>query len=273
MATHFTVSSAGARLAGESNGRGTPVVFLHAGVADRRMYARQLTELGQRHWAIAYDRRGFGETTSPDEGFSHVADLSAVLDQLEISSAVLVGCSQGGRIAADFALSNPERVAALVLVSTTISGAPFPELPNAISPLLDALDAAEEADDLARVNAIEVHLWLDGPLRVKGRVAGPARELVVDMNGLALEKSSSLSKEENPPSAYERLGELEMPVLLIHGDLDFPHVQDLHGELARKLPDARSRVVNGAAHLPGLEQPEKFNMWLSEFIGELEIRG
>ena len=82
-----------------------------------------------------------------------------------------------------------------------------------------------------------------------------------------------MSKEENPPSAYERLGELEMPVLLIHGDLDFPHVQDLHGELARKLPDARSRVVNGAAHLPGLEQPEKFNMWLSEFIGELEIRG
>lgn len=272
MGTQFTLNSAGARLAGESVGQGAPVVFLHAGVADRRMYARQLADIGQQRWAIAYDRRGFGETTSPDEHFSHAGDLRALLDRLEISSAVLVGCSQGGRIAVDFSLSNPERVEGLVLVSTAISGAPFPSLPDVIAPLLDELDAAEETEDLARVNAIGVHLWLDGPFSEEGRVGGAVRELVFEMNGLALAKSSSLSKVEQPASAHERLAELQAPALLIHGELDFPHVQDLHGELARKLPDARSRVVNGAAHLPNLEQPEMFNGWLREFLSELEGR-
>ena len=100
----FTVVANGARLAGESAGTGSPVVFLHAGVADRRMWRTEMDRLKKTHRVIAYDRRGFGETESAPLPFSHVDDLEAVLDQLGCETATLVGCSQGGRISIDLAL-------------------------------------------------------------------------------------------------------------------------------------------------------------------------
>src|SRR3546814_9768219 len=81
--------------------------FLHAGVADRRMWQAQLAAFAPRHRVLAYDRRGFGETRGDPETFSHIADLLALLDQRDIDAAVLVGCSQGGRIAIDFASPTP----------------------------------------------------------------------------------------------------------------------------------------------------------------------
>jgi pimeloyl-ACP methyl ester carboxylesterase len=91
---------------------------LHAGVADSRMWPRGLA---------AFDRRGFGRTElTGTRAWSAVKDTLAVLDALDAERAVLVGCSQGGRVAIDTALQAPERVEALVLVSPAISGAPEP---------------------------------------------------------------------------------------------------------------------------------------------------
>src|SRR4029453_6485208 len=95
-----------AQIAFAVKGTGDPVVFLHAGVADRRMWREQRDAVAERRCAIAYDRRGFGETLHADEPYSHVADLFAVLDALAPSQpAVLVGSSQGGRIAIDATLA------------------------------------------------------------------------------------------------------------------------------------------------------------------------
>ena len=63
-------------------------MFLHAGVCDRRMWLDQLDALSNDRLAVAYDRRGFGETTSPDEPFSHVGDLLGVMDALAIGEAL-----------------------------------------------------------------------------------------------------------------------------------------------------------------------------------------
>ena len=84
---------------GIETGEGLPVVFLHAGVCDKRMWESQMTMVADEGWhAIAYDRRGYGETTTPDEGFSHLEDLEAVLDALGIHAAIVVGASIGGMI-------------------------------------------------------------------------------------------------------------------------------------------------------------------------------
>src|SRR5690606_19184922 len=161
----------GAILRGEAAGFGIPVVFLHAGVADRRMWAEQMRALAaEGYHVIAYDRRGFGETETGDVEFGHLYDLEAVLDRLGIRAAVLVGSSQGGRIAIDFALEHPERTIGLVLVGTAISGAEGAEIPEEASELEDALVYAEERGNLETVNRIEAHLWLDGPLSEAGRV-------------------------------------------------------------------------------------------------------
>lgn len=265
MTEDFIVAVGSAKIVGLHAGDGPALVLLHAGVADHRMWRDQITTFGSEFHVIAYDRREFGQTISPDEPFSQVDDLAAVLDHFGIGPAILVGCSQGGRIAIDFALAHPGRIKALVLVSTAISGAPSEPVPPGVEELSNALDRAEERGDLDRVNAIEAHLWLDGPLSPEGRVQGAVRDLFLDMNGIALRKLE-IPLEHDPPSAVNRLADLDMPALLISGGLDFPYIRNRHTELARKLPNCRAAEIAGTAHLPNLERPAQFSAHLKEFL-------
>ena len=173
----FSISSGKAELIGMEEGNGPAVVFLHAGVADMRMWRDQMAAFADRYRVVAYDRRGFGETSYAPESFAHMHDLRAVLDGLGIEQACLVGGSQGGRVSVDFALAYPQRVSKLALVAPAISGAPEPEpddLPPDIGALLDQAEQAEEQKHFDLVNRIEAHMWLDGPRSVDGRVQGSA---------------------------------------------------------------------------------------------------
>lgn len=240
--------------------------MLHAGIADRRMWRETLAHLATGHLASAYDRRGFGETVSPDEPFRHIDDLNAMLDHLGCARASLIGCSQGGRIAIDYALARPERVAALVLVAPAVTGAAAPEhYPPEIGALLAELDDAEDKQDLERVNAIEAHLWLDGPLSAEGRVGGEIRGLVLDMNARTLQHAP-LTQEQACPPAIDRLHEIDIPTCVIWGDLDFPHLQARCQQIAQTIRGARSFLMAGCAHLPNMEQPARFNQAVSAFL-------
>lgn len=96
------ITSGRASLATEVTGHGDPVIFLHAAVTDRRTWRAELEGVGAQHLAIAYDRRGFGETVAEEEDYSSVSDLMAVLDATTNGApAIVVRCSQGGRIAID----------------------------------------------------------------------------------------------------------------------------------------------------------------------------
>ena len=262
----FTVSSGHASLWVETQGEGDPVVMLHAGVADRRMWHEQMAALAPNFRAVAYDRRGFGRTDHADEDYSNVADLRAILDAVAPARpAILVGCSQGGRISIDAALALPGRVRALVLVAPGITGAPeVTTFPPAIQALIDELDQADAARDDDRINALEAHAWLDGPAEPRGRVAGAVRELFLDMNGIAL-RAAKRGKEIEPAPAFQRIGEIAVPVLVVWGDLDFPHLIENCRHLAATLRDAQAFVLPGTAHLPNLEQPMQFNRKLLEF--------
>lgn len=267
MTEIFQVKIGNAQLVGEQAGQGHPLIFLHAGVGDRRMWQHQMSEFCADHQVVAYDRRGFGETVTDNDTFSNVDDLQTVLDQLAISAATLIGCSQGGRIAIDFALAYPQRVHQLVLIAPAISGAPVPEiLPDDIEALLVALDEAEEADNLKRVNEIEAHLWLDGPTSPEGRVSGALRALFLDMNGIAL-AMPELTQEVEPASAYDRLADLQPPTLVIWGSLDFPHIQEHCRYLVETIANSRGEEIPDAAHLVNMEQPERVNQLLHNFLG------
>lgn len=76
------ITSGRATLATDVIGSGEPIVFLHARVADRRMWRQQMRDIGDSHQAIAYDRRGFGETVAEAEDHSAVEDLIAVLESV-----------------------------------------------------------------------------------------------------------------------------------------------------------------------------------------------
>lgn len=268
-----TIASGRAQIAVETAGAGAPVIFLHAGVCDRRMWRHQMGTIGGDHLAIAYDRRGFGETAHAEEPYAHVADLLAVMDALVPGQpAVLVGCSQGGRIAIDTALAHPDRVAGLVLIAPAVSGAPQASYPAAVQSIVDDLDASEAEGDLDRVNALEAHLWLDGPLEPAGRVTGEVRDLFLRMNGIAL-RAETKGAEQPPPAAYERLGEISTPTLVIWGDLDFPHLQARCRRIADSVPGAGARTLAGAAHLPSMEQPGAVTDLVAGFLGAAMPQG
>jgi len=182
---------------------------------------------GHTHKAFAYDRRGFGETRAEREDFSARADLVAVLDAItNAEPAILVGCSLGGRIALDAALRHPAHVRALVVIAPNVAGAPEPTYTPELEKLMTQSKDVEAFGDLDQINAMKARLWLDGPLAPEGRVAGRARDLFLDMNGIALHASPVGSDLDIPPF-FHRLAEIAVPTLVVWGDLDFPHVEGI----------------------------------------------
>lgn len=269
MVERFTLQMEDVTFAGIEAGEGIPVVFLHAGVCDSRMWENQIAAVAEAgFWGIAYDRRGYGGTEARDEGFSHLEDLEAVLEDLGIHAAIFVGSSRGGALAIDFALSSPERVAGLVLVGTSVSGARKPVFSSEVMQIVHAMEAVAEGGDIDAINAVEAHAWLDGPLSQSGRVTGPVRELFYAMNGAILRKPR-LTREEMPESAAEDVSGIDTPTLLVAGDLDFPHIVNRHDDLSEDMENAFAVVIEGTAHLPSLERPDLFNPLLVEFLGAL----
>lgn len=259
-----------ARLHVVEHGEGPALVCLHAGIADHRMWRGQQQAFGDRWRVVAYDRRGFGRTRCEPEPHDRVDDLIAVLDALRIDSAVLMGCSQGGRLALDAALAHPGRVRALVPVAGGISGAPQPESfgPQATARIA-ACEAAEQRGDLDAVNELEAQLWLDGPEQPAGRVGGALRQLFLEMNGIALRQAASAGDAIEPPSAWSRLHEIAVPTLALWGPLDFAHVNANMQRVAALVPGARQQEIGGCAHLPNLERPAAFDAAVGEFIDAL----
>jgi pimeloyl-ACP methyl ester carboxylesterase len=270
------IESGAAQLAAEAVGAPDatpPVVFLHAGVADRRMWRDQLAALAAgdpRIRAVAYDRRGCGDSLHADDRYSQVGDLWRVVDAAASGGpVVLVGCSQGGRIALDATLAQPDRVRALVLVAPAISGAPEDDdYPPAIRAWIAKVEAAEADADIDAINALEAHAWLDGPLAPEGRVAGAPRELFLAMNEIAL-RAEVRGEAIAPPPAYDHVGEVRVPTLVVWGDLDFPGLVQRCEALVRRIAGAQALRLSNAAHLPNLEHPDAFNRALLGFLATL----
>lgn len=245
-----------ARLGYESTGGegGADVLLIHASVNDRRSWRHVVERLSPRHRCVAFDTRGFGETTyEPEDGWSPVADAVAVLDAAGVERAIIVACSMGGQTAIDLALAHPGRVAGLVLIGTAIRGAPYPELTEGPTAELEAkIESAEAVGDIDEVGRLEAWMWLDGPWAEEGRVGGPARELFLDMNGRALRAEDPGEQAEIAP-AWPRLAEITAPTLVLIGRLDADDMKAIDEQAAEVIPGARLRWLEGVAHVPHVE--------------------
>ncbi len=254
----------GARFHYQLAGGGHPLVFVHAGIADGRMWNEQFHIFAQSHRVLRYDRRGFGQTPMISGPYSDHHDLYALLRFLDIERAHLVGCSQGAKTIVDFALEHPEMASALVLVAPALSGFAY----TGTAPRQAAqLDFAEEAGDLELVNELELQVWVDGPHRSPDQVDRALRERVREMNRIALATPDNLGIEEplEPPAAG-RLGEVHAPALIITGDLDTPRTLAAADYLTTQIRGARQVHIDGVAHLPNMEKPAEFNHHVLGFL-------
>ena len=256
MSERFVIARTGCDLAGERwLGNAQLVVLLHEGVSDRRGWRQVAEHLAPQVTAVAYDRRGYGESAVSTAPFTHVDDLLAVLDREQAERAWLVGASAGGGLALDTALLAPDRVAGLVLIGTAVSGAPEPELDPYTQRFDALLEAAIAAGNLDEVNRLETWLWLDGPAEHEGRVGGEARALALDMNTIILRNGARENEGGSGVDAWRRLDEVQVPATVACGELDVPFLLARSRELAGHLPDAHYRELPGMAHQPYLEQP------------------
>jgi pimeloyl-ACP methyl ester carboxylesterase len=259
-----------ARLAYDERGSGEPVVFVHSGITDRRMWDPVVERFGERYRAVRYDRPGFGGSVVTGPGTDR-GDLLGVLDALGIDRAHLVGASYGAGIALDTALSHPERVRSLTLVGPAIGGHDYEEDSatwDRVESLYERSVEAFEAGDIERAAELEVRLWVVGPERDPGVVDPALRERVTAMDRAALESESRGDQREDEtaldPPAVERLSELSVPVLAVVGEYDLALVHDAVARLEEA--GAERVVLADSAHLPSLERPDEFDEAVSTFL-------
>lgn len=243
----------------EVRGDGPAVLLVHAGVADGRMWrplADRLVAAG--HCTVVPDLRGFGRTPLEPGVVSNTADLVALLDELGIDQATVVGASFGGLVSLALALRAPERVAGLVLLGAALDE--FEESAD-LAAFAAAEDAAVEAGDVDAVVALNVGFWVDRPGARPAEDVDPAvRDLVATMQRdayLAQDGVDAEYDEDDPPVA-RRLGEIRAPALVVAGADDVEDFHRIAATLAAGLPGAGPIVtVPRAAHLPALERPDE----------------
>ncbi|GAB4522618.1 MAG: alpha/beta hydrolase [Anaerolineae bacterium] len=247
-------------------GKGHPLLFLHAGICDSRMWEAQVHAFSGDYQVIRYDQRGYGRSAPAEQPYSDIDDLRDMLDKHHVTQAVLVGCSKGGIHALDFTLLHPHRVKALVLVSAYPNNYEFTSDPP---PIWEELVAAHRAHDLERIATLEVEMWLNTRRRPEP-VAPALFEHVIAMNRIAVENEhNSTAKADNPEvDALGRLPEVGVPFLAVAGDQDEVEIQQVAALMAGKVQAGRSLVMPGVAHLPSLENPDLFNAHLSMFLKE-----
>ncbi len=270
MAEH-RVPVPGGELYARADGSGPAVVLIHAGIAHSDMWQPQVDWLAGRHTVIRYDTRGFGRSQSEKTTYSNRADLLAVLDYFAVSRAVITGCSRGGNIAVDFTLEFPERVAGLVTVCGGLGGFELPEALHdpALNELFEKMDGLYEAGQFEELNEYEMQVFVDGPGQPVDRVDADLRAWVKEMNRLNFAQTE-VNEGSTPiplePPAAGRLDEIQVPTLVMIGDLDTPGTRAAADALAAGIPRARQVVIPGTAHLPKLEQPARFATELGDFL-------
>jgi 3-oxoadipate enol-lactonase len=228
---------------------GLPLVLLHAGIADRRMWEPLWPALVAERDAIRLDLRGFGESAErPSAALDHVTDVLAALG--DVPEFELVGVSLGAGVAVELALEVPDRVASLLLAAP--GGSLIAEATPQLRAFWDAENAALEADDLDAAVAANVSTWVPG--------ADPAvRELVALMQRRAFELTAGWDDvEEVERDPLERLGEIRVPTTVVLGGNDIDAIHATARRVVDGVRGARLLEWPGVAHLPPLERPDDF---------------
>jgi len=262
--TDGTIEVPGGSLYFQQTAGGDPLVLIHAGIADLRMWDAQVGPFSERFQVIRYDVRGFGRSSDPAGDFFHHEDLLAVFDYLALARAIIVAVSMAGSIAIDFTLAHPERVERLVLVATGPNG--YDRWGDEIRHGWSEEAEAIEAGDMERAIEINLRMWVDGPQRTPGQVDPTMRQRVHEMLELNLPRQGEGEALDLEPLAITRLDQIKAPTLVIVGDKDAPEIIDSSRLLAREIGGARIQEMAGVAHLPNMERPEEFNRLVLDFL-------
>jgi pimeloyl-ACP methyl ester carboxylesterase len=258
----------GARLWYEVAGDGPAVVLIHPGLWDARAWDAQFGVFAERYRVLRYDVRGYGRSSRPTPGraYSHVRDLTSVMDAAQIERAALVGCSMGGGVELDFALTHPDRVTALVLVASALGGLEeTPEDETWFEERVTGIEEAMGSGDLERARRLQMNIW--APLGIDDPNGRRIFELAMEnIHELTMDESGA---EELAPPAVGRLGEIRVPTLVMPADHDPPFMLRAAAAMASEIPGARVVSLTNVDHVIAMRAPDEFNETVLAFIDDV----
>ncbi|HVH15152.1 MAG TPA: alpha/beta hydrolase [Candidatus Angelobacter sp.] len=257
----------GGRLYYETSGEGPCLVLIHAGFLDSRMWDGQFRLYSKIYKVIRYDVRGFGRSDIAKTKFSDHQDLHELLKHLGVGKAALLGVSNGGRIALDFAVEYPDIVDRLILVSPGVGGYKVtdPEEQRLWDEFDKQMKPQEDYDREGRVaEAVEmdVNAWASAQTPAnRERI----REIAMNNFHVHVENPWKLQVRPQPP-VFQRLSEIRIPTLFIVGNKDVPaqilFVDNMHSHI----PGSKKVLIQGADHIVNMSKPEEFNRTVLEFL-------
>lgn len=252
----------------EAAGTGPAVVLLHEGMLDLTMWDEQFAWLARSGYRVVrYDMRGHGRSSVVDGDYAHHEDLRALLAHLGIARATLVGHSHGARVALDSALAYPDAVTALVLAAPGISGRAFSD-PFLLQHIREQVSAVSATGGVTLFIEHFLRMWVDGPHREPASVDADVRERIrvtaratVRAHAEGMGRGTALEV-----GAADRLAEIRVPTLVMDGDLDSTDISANAHAVALSVPGARRARIPAAGHMVNLENAERFDRELAEFL-------
>lgn len=255
-----TLQSQGATIYYEEQGSGPALIFTHGHSMYHKQWQPQITHFAASHRTVCWDVRGHGYSTLPagpvnPEVFSQ--DLIALMDELQLPSAILCGLSMGGHISLQTAIRYPNRVQALILIGT-----PFTNTFNWFEKI---------SVPFSRFSTRLI------PLTTTARLTASALSKITPDNHRFVMTAFGLMTHDNfvrhwaGNLAMESKHDLEKvpcPTLILHGDQD-RMVGRQQAELAARIPNAVMHTIPRAHHLTNLDNPGEVNRHISEFLQAL----
>lgn len=254
-------------------GQGQPVVLIHGWPSSKEMWEDQfspIVEAGFR--CIKYDRRGFGKSDKPWDGYDYdslAADLKAVLDGLDLQNVILVGFSMGGgEVALYFGKYGGARVSKVVLVSTVL---PFmlktEDNPEGVDgSVFDEMLQQMTADRMAFLDGFGKRFF--GINLVNHPVSTPYLNHFAWLASIGSPRATKETAKAFAQTDFRKdIPAINVPTLIIHGDADnIVPIEASSNRTAKMLPNATYKVYEGAPHGLFMTEKEKLNKDLITFF-------
>lgn len=226
----------------EVQGEGSPIVMIHSPGVDSREWKYVAPLLAQSYKVITFDLRGTGHSPAPQAPTSLVEDVKMLLDHLELKRVTLIGHSMGGQAATDFTLSYPSMVEQLIVIAPSLTGFTFS---CEFTEWMASVNSA--APDIGRL----VDLSLAGP-NYRKTMAGPHRDFLREMATLYMTRVFTEWKSFEvfwpEPQAIERLEEIAVKTLFIHGTIEWPDMFKI-AEQFKRVPSIQFAEIEGGDHM------------------------
>ncbi|MBI1920819.1 MAG: alpha/beta fold hydrolase [Geobacter sp.] len=269
----FLTTSDGIMLHYEDKGQGRPLVFVHGWAMSGRVWFFQTEELASSHRVVTLDLRGHGRSEPSSGPFSMsllAADLRGLMDGLALENAIVVGWSMGVQVVLEAFPSIRERVAGLVLVSGTPRFTSAADYLHALPPVeARGMGVRLKRNFAATMGDFFRRMFVEGELD-HDRYQRIVREVVIGGRQPSPETALDALRALQEADQRQCLPEIDVPVLLVHGDLDTICLPAASRYMTGQLSHARLEMMEGVGHAPFMSRPGEFNHMLMDFTRSLD---